>query len=71
MAVYASEDLGKGEHLSISDKTTNMIATGETSVEVPQIPENPSTIIPSYTTLEHIPKGLYMLLQIYLLKAVH
>lgn len=54
MAVYASEDLGKREHLYISDKITNMTATRKISVEVPQIPENSSTIVPSYTTLEHI-----------------
>lgn len=54
MAVYASEDLGKGEHLSVSDKITNITATRKVSVEVPRIPENSSTITPSYTTLEHI-----------------
>ena len=45
--------------------------TVEISVDVSQEAENQSASRSSYTTLGHIPKGLYVLQQTYLLIQVH
>lgn len=61
----------KMEHFFVGGFNANLYATMKIAMEIPQEAKNLSASITTCTTIEHIPKGLLMLLQRHLLNRFH
>jgi hypothetical protein len=68
---HAAEDVEQEEHLSIAGGIAKLSTTLETSFAVSQKTGNSSTLRPSYTAPEYIPKRCPTIPQRHLLNYVH
>lgn len=71
MTAHTSKGARKWEHLFVAGINENLYTTMEINMETPQEAKNLLTSITTHTTLEHIPKGLLMLLQRHLFNRLH